>query len=244
MQKNIIAGIVLSFTLFLLTGFSQAALTTIGTATYAGLDYNLIWDDNNNGNSVVWLDYTQPDNILSWVAGLEGALTYNIAPAYIVDWGTNTWRLPATVKGPYIFGMDGTTTGGFNITSSEMGHLFYEELGNLGYFSSDGTRRRSGWGLINTGDFENLLRVLYWSGTEFSDRWNAVWSFNMDLGDQRILMVYTPSYYMYPSNYGLALRNAHVSVAETPVPGAIWLLGFGLIGLTALRKKNFFEPPF
>ena len=32
---------------------AQGTQITIGTATYIGSDYNLIWDDDNNGNSVV-----------------------------------------------------------------------------------------------------------------------------------------------------------------------------------------------
>jgi len=249
MKTNSIAGIVSSLTLFLLTGFSHAALTTIGTATYAGQEYNLIWDDDNNGNSIIWLDYTQSENIVSWLEGLEENLTYNIDPAYTVDWGTSTWRLPSTVSGPYIFGFDGTTTGGYNITSSELGHLFYEELGNLGYFSSDGTRYLSGWGLLNTGDFENLLAVQYWSGTAYSDFWNAIWSFNMYLGHQSLLMIIdNTSYRVYNYGYGIALRNAQVSLLETPapvpVPGTIWLFGFGLIGLVVLPKNFFSKHPY
>lgn len=41
-----------------MAGMSQATLTTIGTATYFGSEYNLICDDDNNGNSVVSLDYS------------------------------------------------------------------------------------------------------------------------------------------------------------------------------------------
>jgi hypothetical protein len=43
---------------------SNATLTTTGTATHNGSNYNLIWDDDNNGNSVVWLDYT--NDALTW----------------------------------------------------------------------------------------------------------------------------------------------------------------------------------
>lgn len=62
---------------------SDATLTTIGTASYddgsGSANYNLIWDDNNNGNSVVWLDYTNALGYWSdqnaWTAGLDSALT-------------------------------------------------------------------------------------------------------------------------------------------------------------------------
>jgi len=38
------------------------------------------------------------------------------------------------------------------------------------------------------------------------------------------------------SSYGLAVRNAEVSVV--PVPGAVWLLGSGLVGILGFRKKR------
>ena len=57
--------------LLMTSGLANANLITIGTATYTTAThtadntsqsvtenvYNLIWNDNNNGNSVVWLDY-------------------------------------------------------------------------------------------------------------------------------------------------------------------------------------------
>ncbi len=45
-----------------MTGLVNAALTTIGTAQFNGVgdEYNLIWDNDNNGNSVIWLDYINP----------------------------------------------------------------------------------------------------------------------------------------------------------------------------------------
>jgi hypothetical protein len=225
--------------LFLTTGSSQAALVAIGTATYAGSEYNLIWDDDNNGNSVVWLDYTytQSDNILSWVESLDSALTYNISPAYAVDWGTNSWRLPETVDGEYDFNWDGTSTGGYNITNSEMGHLFYEELGNIGVCNTDGDRLLSGYGLTNTGVFENLIASLYWS-TQYENYSGAIWGFNMKLGNQ---LWFVKGMY----GYGIAVKTAQVSVVQTdppgtvvPVPGTFGLFGLGLIALSALQIKK------
>lgn len=236
MEHRILPGIILLSILFLMTGASQAALVVIGTATYAESEYNLIWDDDNNGNSVVWLDYTytQSENILSWVESLDSALTYNIDPAYTVDWGTNSWRLPETVDGEYNFHWDGTTTGGYNITNSEMGHLFYGELGNIGYFGIDGTLFPTDWGLNNTGDFENLTASLYWS-TQYLNYLGAIWGFDMNLGCQS---------WFTKSNYGcgLAVRMGQISVIQTgepvPVPGAFRLFGIGLITLSALQRKN------
>jgi len=77
-----------------------AELTVIGTATYEGSDYNLVYDDDSGGGSgLVYLDYdysadkwlNHPDAI-SWAAGLGAALTINLT-GYSVEW-SGDWRLP------------------------------------------------------------------------------------------------------------------------------------------------------
>ena len=56
------------------SGMANATLTTIGTATYGGQDYILIYEADQH---LVWLDYTKnPDptdnwqNMANWVSGL------------------------------------------------------------------------------------------------------------------------------------------------------------------------------
>ena len=119
----------------------------------------------------------------AWAAGLDGDLTYNIDSAYSVSWTDDDWRLGSTVNGLYQYGYDGTTTGGYNITTSEMGHLFYEELGNLGYYDTSGNYQ-AGYGLQNTGDFNNLVDSWYWSGTDYANNSVNAWGFLMDGGNQ------------------------------------------------------------
>ncbi|MCK4378317.1 MAG: hypothetical protein KAW01_03190 [Deltaproteobacteria bacterium] len=113
MRKRLLALLAVGFLLAGLVGVSQAALVTIGTAQFSGMgpEYNLIWDDDNNGNSVVWLDYRSGalnwSSQNNWAAGLDSSLTYDIDPAsWSVDWGVNSWRLPSALGG------------------SEMSHLF------------------------------------------------------------------------------------------------------------------------
>ncbi|MGD9160864.1 MAG: PEP-CTERM sorting domain-containing protein [Desulfobacteraceae bacterium] len=222
--------------LYCFTGTVHAALTTIGTATYNGSDYNLIWDEDNNGNSVVWLDYTNDadtwDNQKAWAASLDTALTLNLYDGYTVDWD-GSWRLPATVDGLAVKGYDGTTTSGYNITTSEMGHLYYEELGNLGYYDTSGNKRElppaPDYFLQNTGDFDNLIGNWYWSGTDYACVSVSAWNFTMGGGSQ--------NYRGKDSSvYGIAVRSGQVSAV--PVPGAVWLLGSGLLGLIGIRRKR------
>jgi hypothetical protein len=223
--------------LLLFASGANAALTTIGTAYFngAGPEYNLIWDNDNNGNSVVWLDYTN-DRINwsdqnAWAAELDSALTINLSADYTVDWGTNSWRLPSTVDGLYVNSYTGNTTAGYNITTSEMGHLYYTELDNKGYYGTNGVNPQPGFGLNNTGDFNNLIADVYWSGTEYAvyPQYKEAWHFVMLNGRQTINSKTAAS-------YGLAVRTAQVS--SVPLPGALWLLGSGLIGLAGFRRKK------
>lgn len=61
----------------------------------------------------------------------DGRMTWDNAVAWadqLVCGGFDDWRLPTHVDGQYVFGYDGTTTGGYNITTSEMGHMYYVNL--------------------------------------------------------------------------------------------------------------------
>ena len=153
--------------LFLLLIYSpvNATLITIGTATYNGSEYNLIWENENNGNSVIWLDYTNSAdtwyNQVGWASGLNtiGTLTYTIDPVYTVDWGV--WRLPSTVD-------DWKNSEGYNKVDSEMGHLYYIE----------------GITTSSSGLFNNLSGDRYWSETTYSHISIRAWNFIMSNGFQ------------------------------------------------------------
>ena len=248
MRKKYLTGLIAGLFTISMAGIAQATLTTIGTATYASATntanntpqsgtentYNLIWDDDNNGKSVIWLDYGNVaidwwgQNV--WAAGLDSFLTYEVNPAYIIDWVDDAWRLPSSVDGEYEWGYDNTTTAGYNITTSEMGHLFYEELGRL-------PERQSYppiYGLQNTGDFQNLLTGQwdwYWSGTERGERLDYAWDFYITYGYQGD----------HPKRYygsGLAIRSGEVSTAPIPEPTTILLFGTGIAGLVGSRLRR------
>jgi hypothetical protein len=176
--------------LLLLLGFSgvaSAGLMTIGTATYGGNEYKLIYEDDVR---LVWLDYTKDYDDwqaqVNWAAGFNagGVLTYKWNPGVSVTWGGD-WRLPSTVDGVAVYGYEGDPnkdgvynyTYGYNLANSEMGHLYYTSLGNLGYVATNGTNPQSGWGLKNTSPFSNLQADFYWSGTEYSPNPGLAWYF-------------------------------------------------------------------
>jgi hypothetical protein len=190
----------------------HAKLIVIGTATYTGAgandltgalggggpgpaapagsedaagDYNLIYDEDQG---LVWLDFSNGRGIwpiqLKWAAGLNtpGVLTYRLKPAVTVSW-EGDWRLPKAMDGPRYFGYDGKeNTAVYNITTDEMGHLFYVTLGNKAGVDGTGARQ-SGGGLRNTGPFTSLQSGTYWTGTQYlyyEGIW--YWSFNMSSG--------------------------------------------------------------
>jgi hypothetical protein len=244
-MKKRLTALLAGLILLGMTGLAQASLTTIGTASYGGADYKLIYDDDDTGHGgggLVWLDYTRSyatwANHVNWASGLGSSLTVTLDPLYTsdIDWTTG-WRLPDTVDGPYVYGYEGdpdndgiySYTQGYNLANSEMGHLFYTELGNLGYIATDGSYPQPGWGLENTGDFDKLSASWYWSGTEYADFPYYAWLFYMDRGNQ----IHQLKGY---NAYGLAVRSGHVSAI--PLPGGIYLLGSGLSCLAGIGRRK------
>ena len=207
-------------------GLGTTANATLILRGQDTLGNNLIYD---NDLDITWYDFSNAantwDNQVAWADTLSVDLGGDIF---------DDWRLPATVDGPIVFGFDGTTTVGYNITNSEMGHLYYTELGNKGFFATDGTNPQPGWGLINTGDFLNLNSTVYWSGTEFASNAFFAWVFTFSTGFQDTLDKST--------NFSaLAVRAGDVAAAEpVPEPSTMMLMGIGLAGLAGygVRKRR------
>lgn len=176
---------------------------------------------------------------MSWSTAGEWVAAMN-ADKYL---GYSGWRLPTTVDGPYVWGYDGNTTAGYNTTTSEMGYMYYVNLGNEGYYAKDGTNPL-GWGLTNTSfesggpggptvSFQNLQPYFYWSGTKYSFYPGYAWLFAFGYGLQ------SPGV-TDGIIYAWAVHNGDVGdpVAHAPVPATLFLLGGGLSGLAALRIKR------
>lgn len=104
-----------------------------------------------------WLKDAGAGGLKTWLPAKYWAQNLNIA-------GLTGWRLPAA---------DPACDFGFNCTGSEMGHLYYKELGNA-----------RGGPLTNMGPFTNLQSDTYWSGTVYPPNPNRSFSFYFGTGYQ------------------------------------------------------------
>jgi hypothetical protein len=108
--------------------------------------------------------------------------------------GFDNWRLPTLrpVNGialKYKFSCDGSTDYGKNNTAknplaSELGHVFYNELGNLSDNDTSCALRERGYGVINKGPFRNLKNDVYWTGKKFKRYVENAWHFHTYNGGQ------------------------------------------------------------
>ena len=230
-MKQKLIGILAVLILFGMTGMAQASLTHIGFAIYDdGIGdvgaYKLIYDDDL---LLTWLDYShQVGNWGSqdtWARGLNDAngsygdvFEYSLFSGVTVNWEGEVWRLPDAHN------QDGSGPDyGFNVTGSEMGHLYYEELVsdlNATYTNANGEE---------VPYFYNLIASWYWFGTESANDPDFAWCFHMDGGRQDY------NFKNHLNGYGLAVRSGEVSII--PIPSAVWLFGSGLIGLIGFRRK-------
>jgi len=180
MKKLLVLLCVMLF-FFGVTGAANAVLIDLGGGLIYDSDKNITWLQDANYARTSGYD---SDGKMSWDKAVDWAdtLTY-YDEKRDVTWCN--WRLPTTVDGPFEHGYDGTTTAGWNITSSEMGYLYYKNLGNPGAYLPDGTY--TGHGLRFTFPFTNVKQDYYWSGTEYASRPIQAWVFMFGHGGQNII---------------------------------------------------------
>ena len=127
--------------------------------------------------------------------------------------GSTQWHIPITPQ-PQIAGYD--------VTQSDLGELFYNELNGV-----------SGRSLLTTHNdnynlFNNIQQSYYWSG-EYTGYLSSGMFFDMNLGYQSALdkrsQVFT---------WVVASGN----VISTPIPSSIWLFGATITGFSLSKRKR------
>jgi len=162
------------------------------------LDITWLQDANLAATNTFGVSGINADGTMSWNTAQDWIAAMNAA----VYLGFSDWRLPTTpdAGGPFVFGWDGiqpyTYNYGYNMTTSEMGYMFYVNLGNVGlrptnYNGGSVPERPPGtFGLANVGPFQNFgqpfpitLAIPYWSGTQSVFQPTAAWYFDFYFGN-------------------------------------------------------------
>lgn len=199
--QTLLAAIILNTGLLTATGTHAALESRLSGLAVYDTDLNLTWLANANTNGV--MSWSQAN---AWAAGLTVG-------------GVSGWRLPNA---------DPSCGPNYNCTGSEMGHLFYDELGGEAP-QMIGAVHNTSWGL-----FQNLQDSYYWSGTEAALDSGYAWSFVFGGGYQT---VNDGRDWIYGYRlYALAVRPG--DIAAVPVPAAAWLLGSGLLGLVGMARRK------
>ena len=171
----------------------------------------MVYDDVNN---ITWA----ADANLAQTSGYDavGKMSWANAVAWadqLTLGGYTDWSLPTTVL----------AVTGYNQTGSQMGDLFYNQLGGVSS-TSIATTHNANYNL-----FTNVQNAVYWSGSEYASGQYDAWNFNTRNGNQR-------NFSKDSQYYAWAVRPG--DVAAVPVPGAFWLFGSAMVALTGLKRRG------
>jgi hypothetical protein len=180
-----VSGFIVIVLVFGMTILSHAELVDNNDGTITDTDTGLMWLQDANYAKTSGYD---DDGLMNWFEA-------KIWADNLVYAGYDDWRLPSALN------TDGTGPCQLdNCTDSEIGHLYYTELGNV----ANGPLKNS---LNSSGDFQNLQSGIYWSGTEYAPMPDYAWHFHFSNGFQSI-----PNKSM--NLYALAVRTTGVLLAS------------------------------
>jgi hypothetical protein len=197
------------------TALSVLALGA-SSATHAALidrGGGLIYDTDLD---ITWLSDASASGFIDWYDAITWAANFSYYDG-VRDVTYTDWRLP---KADTVCGI------AYNCTGSEMGHLFYVELGGVAGQSIT-TTHNSNYSL-----FQNIqIDGYHWTGNEYD--FSDAWGFYFGLGGQNYDMK------TYSDYYAWAVRDGDVAgMSAVPIPAAFWLFGSGLLGLIGVARRR------
>lgn len=196
---------------------NAALISRLGGLAYYDTDLNITWLADANYAKTSGHD---ADGLMNWADANTWASSLNIG-------GVTGWRLPTTLQpDSSCDGQSGGVSSGFNCTGSEMGHLFYTELGGT-----------AGSSILASGDpdlalFSNIQSNPYWSGTEYAPDPSDAWVFFFNNGNQRAGLKDSGNLFAW------AVHSGDVGASSVPEPGTVALMGLGLMGLLGLGRRQ------
>ncbi len=217
-----------------ITWASDANLFQTQAASNANLVTEII---AGNGGIIHDIPNSYDTPALSGTYSLTSA-DFNTGTGQMTWWGAQAWSNNLTLGGVKGWSLSDTSRDiyGYFVTASQMGNLFYNQLGGEnggGLFPrpqlSTNTDLRN-WYNANYDLFTNIQNYVYWSS---DNRWNPheyANYFNISIGYQSIAS-------KNATGYAWAVHSG--DVATVPVPGAVWLFLSGLMGVLSFnRRKN------
>lgn len=208
------------------------------SGNYTHSDYVATYNDGRMtwGGAKYWLDAMNGANYL-------GYSDWRL-PKVVPRDGTE-FKMPSLTAGYYIGGYDA----GYDLpaSTSELGHLFLETLGNVPYHTPDGTYPQPsisvGFENNSYGPFLVTPNTTFWMETDEEKydispySWINALYYDFTYGFQA-------AYYKSSTNFTTwALRDGDVAVVTpptntVPVPHTLLLFGLGLVALFVTRRRD------
>lgn len=191
------------------SGANAALQSQSGGQTLYDTDLNIVW--LADANYALTSHYAEnagysTDGRLTWAQATAWIASLNAENGGIGHLGFNDWRLPTTDH-----------CEDYGCTSSEMGHLFYQELGGEAH-KSIAAKHNANYDL-----FQQVGSGYYWSGSAKGSAY--AWSIDFANG--------------YQGTSGTTSLAYAMAVRAVPEPESfvLMMVGLGVIGAVARRRR-------